>query len=81
MQPGGVRFRNDVTVTGHVKLHRVAADVILVSPDSETATSGHLVLVWHDGGHTYGLGVHGTDGAALHLDEALADATQPVSPY
>jgi hypothetical protein len=42
----------------------------------------HVVLIWTEGGHTYGLGFHNTKGIrlTLHLDEELAKHIELVRP-
>jgi hypothetical protein len=70
-----------VVTEGHTRVMGHPAEIVkCVSLASDLLYSGHTVLVWAIGEHTYVLGFHGTDPGARQLDEAVAESLHFISP-
>jgi hypothetical protein len=57
---------------GRVRVRGQDATAIQVAPSSETASGGHVAVVWTERGHTYLVSVHGTGAGTLRLTLAIA---------
>lgn len=71
-----------VRLLGSVVVMGIKREIVFVPmrTNDGSAFAHHIVLVWTEGGHTYGLGFHvrTTRRRALALDEALARVTELV---
>lgn len=75
--PGArVRLLERLTLNGW----RMRAVYVPPQMNDGSAFSGHVVLIWTMGGHTYGIGFHRVDGlrATLELDKALVGGIRLV---
>ena len=73
-----------VRPVGRVNINGWGMRAVYVPPATNdgSAFMQHVVLVWSDAGHTYGIGFHNTRGIhrTLLLDEALARHVKLVGP-
>ena len=76
--------RARVRVVGRVSINRWRMRAVYVPPATNDGSAfvNHVVLVWSDAGHTYGVGFHNTRGIdrTLRLDEELARDIKLVGP-
>jgi len=56
------------------------AEVVRVVVSDGSIFQDHTVLLWTEGGHTYGVGFHGLDAAAAKLNRVIADSLSLVPP-
>jgi hypothetical protein len=70
----------EVTIIGRERLRGRTAHWVEVPDDSGSLLGGHLLLMWAESGHTYGVGFHGFDFGARALDMAIARSLTMVEP-
>lgn len=70
----------NVETVGHERLRGRIAQWIEVPEGEGSALGGHLLLMWTEGEHTYGIGFHGYDTGARTLDLTVARSSTMVSP-
>jgi hypothetical protein len=69
-----------VEIVGRQRLRGRAAQWIEVPEGSGSTLGGHLVLMWTENGHNYGIGFHGHDRGARALDLAVTRRLTMVAP-
>lgn len=70
----------NVEVVGRYRVRGHLAHWIEVPDDSGAVLGGHLLLMWTERGHTYGIGFHGYDQGARALDLAVVRSLAMVPP-
>jgi hypothetical protein len=68
----------EVEIVGRSRLRGLPAQWIQVPDGSGATLGGHLVLMWTERSHTYGVGFHGHDHGAKALDLAVAGSLAMV---
>lgn len=69
-----------VEVLGRAEFRRGESKWIYVPQSSSSIFGGHTVLVWSEGGHTYGVGFHGEGNRIRILNLAVAEHIAMVPP-
>jgi hypothetical protein len=69
-----------VEIVGRDRLRGRPAQWIRVPEDSGATLGGHLLLMWTESDHTYGVGFHGYDRGARALDLAVSSSLTMVAP-
>ena len=69
-----------LTPRGTMDVAGNTGDLFEVAEDSGGPFSGHTVVVWTAGGHTYVAGIHGADSASLLLNDNIIEGLVMVTP-
>jgi hypothetical protein len=69
-----------VEVVGRERLRGRSAQWIRVPECSGATLGGHLLLMWTEDNHTYGVGFHGYDRGARALDLVVANSLTMLAP-
>jgi hypothetical protein len=65
-------------VLARPRVHHERATALQVAPSSESASGGHVALIWRERGHSYLVSVHGRGRDTLRLALAIARSVRLV---